>query len=207
MQEDEVKDVLRRFFESQAVKLKQEVKIGKSYIDFLIEKDGIIMGIEAKSDNASEFTALGQLLNYYKHLSHVFLAAPWPFLAKFTTLFKENNELGEILDKIGIIRIHKNEAIIQKEAKNSKYYFIPQSETVNRERKPLKSKFIELDMIDEKIIELVRTNRVPILQDMSKTLGMKSETLRKRIRNLEQYGYVRIISKTPTIITLVGDKN
>jgi uncharacterized membrane protein len=207
MKEDEVKSVLKEFFEKQAIETKQEVKIGKNYIDFLIEREGKKVGVEAKSDNSNEFATLGQILNYYKYLSHIFLAAPTPFLTRFLNLLKGNAELETTLNKIGIINIYNDVITIQKEAENTRYYFNPQSEAVAREHIPLKTKFIELDVIDEKIIELVRGNKTHMLQDMSKSLGMKVETLRKRIRNLEQYGYVKIISKTPTVVALGGDGN
>ncbi len=201
MREDEIKKLILQFFEQKGTYLRREVKLGHSFIDFLMERDEKLMGIEVKSENSSEFHALGQLLSYYKYLSHVFLAAPLPFLLKFWRLLRKNPELERISYKLGIIGIFKNEVSFQKEAVNEKYYF-NSPRILTHQSRQLKKQIPELDTIDEKILEIIKENKRVILHEISKTLGMRIEATRKRIHNLEQYKFLKIISRTPTVITL-----
>lgn len=204
MQEDQVKLVLIEYLKKNNTNFLTEVNFGNCRIDFLIKNNNNWFGVEVKGDRSDEISTLGQLINYYKNISHLMLCAPASFIEKIRKLITKNPELSQLNKKLGYMSINDGGVTII-EPQNSKYYFLVNQHKLGSSNHQKFPKHDRPDAVDLSIIELIRTHKIITLGEIGKLTKLSYENTRKKIKNLEHFGYVKILAKYPTSIT-IGDK-
>lgn len=202
MRKDTVKKILIEYLKRNKIDFLQEVSFGSCKIDFLIKSNGNWVGVVVKGDRAKEILTLGQLVNYYKYISHFMLCASKLFVNKIRGLILNNPELSHLNKKLGWVVIDDGK-IEFRPPQNSKYYFLVEKNLKKHEK--YYSNFPKYDRPDEtdvSIVELVKNKRSIMLCEIMKLFGLSYENTRKKIKNLEHFGYLKIASKYPTTVSI-----
>lgn len=179
MKEEEVKLILTEYFKKNNIGFLTEVNFGNCRIDFLIKNNNKWVGIEVKGDRSDEISTLGQLINYYKNISHLMLCAPAGFIEKIRKMITKNPELIHINKKLGSISINDGVVTIV-EPKNSKYYFSVKPQRLDSTNQPKFPKYDRPDEMDLSIIELIRRHNVITLGEIAKLTKLSYENARKK---------------------------
>lgn len=200
MQEDEIKKLFVKYLEKNKIEFIPEVHLGDCAIDFLVKLEGKWIGVEVKGDRANEIRALGQFINYYTYLSHVILCTSRKFALRFLKKIKNNPEIKHLEKKVGLWLVENPELHIPD---GISYYFHLRKKRIGGKKKSYKyPKYGVLDEIDKQILELVNTRDPITLGEIRKATNLSYDAARKRIKNLEHFKYIKIISKYPISVTL-----
>jgi len=208
--EDDVKDSLKNHLLRCGAEFKTEVRFEDCIIDFLAKFGGNWVGIEAKGSDNNMLATVGQLANYYKFLSHVYLCAPSLFIKRFEDGCSRAGVFREAIDHIGIMEFDGGVIKTLREASNTEYYLrLPHIQ----KNEPLGKKGLRndaaLDCIDENILGFLKSRGVATIWEIAQNQGFQIthkapyESISRRIGNLTSLGYTRILNKYPKTVALV----
>ena len=206
MQEYEIVESFIRYLKDNRIKFLREVNLGGVKIDFLVHEKKRWVGVEVKGDRSDPINTLGQLVNYYQYLSHLYLCASPDFIRKIMELMISNPEISHLTGKIGLISVKDGKIRIAKVPSNSRYYLSIKRKKLRKREGQRFPKYGILDEVDKKILELARKNKPLLLGEIQKQTGLSYGAVRKRIKNLAHFGYIKILSKYPTCIGVVDEK-
>lgn len=211
LKEDDVKKSFRECMLKRKTEFKTEVRFNNCIIDFLAKIDNKWAGIEVKGETNNIFTTLGQLVNYSKFISHIYLCAPASFIQKFEETYSDSAIFSKIKAKLGLIVLDGNSMKICKRAINEEYYMkLPKHSIRKHTHHKVPRDDAELDKTDEDILNFLKVKQVATVWDIIQNQGFDSiyknpyETVNKRIKNLVHFGFVEIINKHPKTISLVN---
>lgn len=203
MLESEAKKILLNYLDQNKLEFEKEVRLGDCIIDFVINREGKFFGVEVKGSSSAQSSALGQILNYFGFLSHIYLAAPEDFVQKFQKEFESNAEVKSIVEKIGIFIISDQGVSELRKPQNETYYFVqPRQEkrgkTDSTQREPT------LDEIDVAILNAATAKGAitvgELKIDAEKIFNkpkINTETARKRLDNLCKFGFLTKMNTHP----------
>jgi len=199
MEEQKVKQLLADYFSKNSIEFKHEVNLGGQVIDFLFRSKDKWFGVEVKGVFTRSEYAVGQLIGYFRFISHIYICAPKTTIRKIENSISANKEIRHLLDKFGIIVVDEGNVIFTKHPNNETHYFnITASPPKKSHYRP---KYGILDEKDEEIISLIRAKSTCTISDIANNFGLSMEAARKRLRNLEHFRYVKRISSYPLIYT------
>ena len=209
MTEEEAKNLLADFLKGDKREFLKEFDLGDCIIDFMVKfRDNMWCGVEVKGINPNEVLAMGQLLHYYQHCSHVVLCAPKQTVDRVLLKLKLNPECQSFISKLGIHTINEDGSInITKEPVNENYYFnIPSKTLPKKIYGP--PKYGILDSIDEFILKVVRERGSVLMVELYEIIKKENkasfslDALRKRLKNLVYFKYLKYVSKYATVVAL-----
>lgn len=212
LKEDYVKDFLKKYMLDQKIEFRPEVRLGGCVIDFLAKFDGKWVGVEVKGGSNDIFLTLGQLVNYNKFVSHLYLCAPSSFIKKFIETYAEITVFKQVMATLGIIEFDGASTRIVKEPSNKTYYLKLPEQYV---RKNIRERFprgdAELDETDKAILNFLKTRKIATVWDIIQNHRFNEryknpyETICKRLGNLEHFRYIKIINRHPKTLSLVSE--
>lgn len=209
MTEEEAKNFLAGFLEGDKREFLKEFGFGDCIIDFVVKfRDNMWCGVEVKGEKTNEVLAMGQLLHYYQHSSHVILCAPKQTVDKVLVRLKPNPECQSVISKLGIYTINADGSIdTTKEPANESYYFNIPTKTVQKKIYGPPKHGI-LDPIDEFILKIVRERGSILMAELYEIIKKENkanfslEALRKRLKNLVFFKYLKYVMKYATVVAL-----
>ncbi len=208
MDEDTTKTILSTYLLNTKKNFVKEFHFEDCIIDFVIKNsDGIWYGIEAKGSKMKETHTIGQLLHYYQHCSHIILCAPKIATNKIISKLRPNPETQSLINKLGILSINENNEVqITKEPRNENYYFkLPSRFFKKVAFGP--PKYGILDSLDEFILNTIREREIILMVELWQIAKNENKTeisleaLRKRLKNLVHFKYIKYMSKYPTSVS------
>ncbi len=207
---DDIKDVLKNHLIKQKIEFKTGVCVDGKILDFLIRVGGKWCGVIVKGENSNIFTTFGQLVSQNRAISHLYLCAPEKFIERFKEEYSGSQTFKELEKSLGFIPIDDQVIKSIEQPSTKEYYFkIYESTLKNNSVTKQKKNNIELDEIDKNILKHLKERGITtvwdIIKDQKFDLKYKNpyETINKRIKNLTNFGYIKIVNKHPKIISLV----
>lgn len=211
LKKDDVKKSFKEYIVKKKAEFKTEVRFDNCIIDFLARIDNKWVGIEVKGETNNIFTTFGQLVNYNRFISHIYLCAPTSFIKKFEEIYSDSPIFAKIKDALGLIVVDRGSVKILKRPLNKEYYMkLPERTVKKHTHHRLPRDGAELDETDENILNFLKVKQVATIWDIIQNQGFDSiyknpyETINKRIKNLVHFGYVQIINKHPKTVSLVN---
>lgn len=210
MDEDTTKTTLSTYLLNNKKNFVKEFHFEDCAIDFVVKNgDGTWYGIEAKGSKMKETHTIGQLLHYYQHSSHIILCAPQITIDKIISKLKPNPETQSLINKLGILSINENNEVqMTKEPRNEKYYFkLPSKSSEKAVYGP--PKYGILDSLDEFILNTIRERKIILMAELWQITRNENKTktsleaLRKRLKNLVHFKYIKYSSKYPITVSPV----
>src|SRR3989304_2688606 len=101
MNEKTLQALFENFLIKEKIQYERGFKAHAYTIDFKVNIDGKICGVEAKSSKGNTFYALGQLVLAKRTFSHIYLLAPQEFLEK----------IQNVVDGLGVGTIIFNDGV------------------------------------------------------------------------------------------------
>jgi hypothetical protein len=188
MKEKNLQDMFEKFLVKSNISYEREYPCSSGYIDFKMETNNKICGVEVKSFQGSLPSTIGQLILIQKTFSHVYLLAPEEFIEKIQYLTLENG----LLNNIGLITLKEGNFVFLKEPSSKSYYFNP-IEDRKKETSPKKTKNMMVCDLDLGIISTFQ-NRIFDYSSVIKEMKISRSNAHHRLKRLLRMGLIEEVS-------------
>jgi hypothetical protein len=174
------------YLKSKQIQFEYEPRIYNGSIDFKVELEGKIVGIELKADRSNIFSAIGQLMNAKRTFSDVYLLSTENFYHKIREIM---SELG-IQDQFGFIVFKEGEFITLSEPKVKGHYFN------EKYYKPCKEKKTKTLVLDKDILYFLERHKDSpfFCYDLATEMKISMPHAQSKINKWKRFGLVEEIS-------------
>ncbi len=171
-----------QYLKTKKIKFEHEARTLNGVIDFKLELNEKTVGVEVKADRSNVFSAIGQLLNFRRTFSNVYLLST----EKFYQIIREILNESGLQDTFGFILFKDNTFITLSEPKIKDYYF---HEKHYKPPKPSKTKTL---VLDKGIVDFLEKhkNKPFICSDMAKELKINMPLAQSRTINWRRFGLI-----------------
>lgn len=176
------------YLKQKNIFFEHEARILNGIIDFKLNFEEKVIGIEIKADRSNLFSALGQLINAKRTFSDVYLLSTEEF---YNTIYDIFLELG-LQDQFGFIIFKEGEFVTLSKPRSKQYYFN------ERFYKPPKTKKTKTLILDKEITDfLERYKNKPFLcSDAAKEMNVSMANAQARIARMRRFGLVEEVRHT-----------
>ena len=187
MKEGSLQNLFENFLIEKHISYEREYSYRFGSIDFKIEINNKIYGVEVKSLNGSLPTTMGQLIIAKQTFSHIYLLAPEEFIQKIEDLMIEDS----FLNNIGLIVLKEGDFVFLKEPSPKSYYFNPMENKKNHTQKKTKNMLVcDLDLG----ITSTFQNRFFDYNSLVKEMKISRANAHQRLKRLIKMGLIEEIS-------------
>jgi hypothetical protein len=171
-----------KYLKLKNIPFEHESRILNGVIDFKINLEEKIIGIEVKADRSNLFSALGQLINAKRTFSDVYLLSTEEF---YNTIYDIFLELG-LQDQFGFIIVKDGDFVTLSKPKTKQYYFN------ERFYKPPKTKKTKALVLDKEITDFLEKykDKPFFCSDVAKEMNISMTNAQARIARLRRFGLV-----------------
>jgi hypothetical protein len=188
MREKNIQQLFEIFLKTNNIPFEREYFCSSGLIDFKIEKNGKVYGVEVKSLQGSLSTTIGQLTLAQKTFSHLYLVAPEEFIHQIKSILPENN----LLNNLGLIVFNEGVFTVLREPSPKSYYFNP----VKGERSKISEKKNKNMVVNDLDLGILSTfqNRVFDYPSIVKEIKISRTNAHQRLDRLMKMGLVEELS-------------
>jgi len=177
MDEKDLKLAFEQWLTVSGKQFHREFPINGGRIDFVIDEEEKVCGVEIKGARANIYSTIGQLINALRTFSHLYLLAPIPLIEKIDQVLHGTG----FQETIGYMTMEKNGFVYIKKASSPSYYF---NSKIKIEKTP-QPKIMIVSDADMQILETFKQEPLTIAS-VSKLLNISMTHAHKRVSRLKK---------------------